>query len=58
MHDVDSNNVVVELGDHIHRVRKFLSFYLEVHFIDPDGVHCIPGSGDTALHVGYLPRFL
>ncbi len=55
VHEVDANDVVVQLGDHIHRVSKFLSFDPEVHFIDPYGVHHISGCGDAALGIQDFP---
>ncbi len=50
MHEVDAD-VVTQLGDHVHHMSKFLSHDPEVHFIDPNGVHCVPGGGDAALGI-------
>jgi hypothetical protein len=55
VHEVDANDVVVQLGDHVHRVSKFPSFDPEVHFIDPYGVHCVSGCGDAALGIQDFP---
>jgi hypothetical protein len=49
VHEVDADNVVVQLIDDVYWVRKLLPLDIEVHLIDPSGVHCISGSGDTAL---------
>ncbi len=40
-HEVDADDVVVEFVNDVHWVSKFLSFDLEVHLIDPYGIHCI-----------------
>jgi hypothetical protein len=37
VHEVDAHDVVVQLGDHVHRVCKFSSFNPEIHFVNPDG---------------------
>ena len=51
VHEVNANDVVVQLGDDIHRVSKFLSFDPEVHFVGPFGVHCVSGCGDATLGI-------
>ncbi len=51
VHEVDANDVVVQLFDNVHRVSEFLSFDIEVYFIDSNGIHCVSGSGDAALRV-------
>ncbi len=51
VHKVDADDVVVQFGDYIHRMGKFLSFHPEVHFVDPYGVHCIPRCGNAALSI-------
>ncbi len=35
VHEVDADNIVVQLSDDIHWVRKFLPLYIQVHFVDP-----------------------
>ena len=58
MHEVDANDIVVELVDDVHWMGEFLSFDVQVHFIDPERVHCVSGSGDAALCIGNLFGFL
>ena len=58
VHEVDANDVVVEFVDDIHRVGELLSLDVQVHFIDPERIHCVSGSGDAALRVGNLLGFL
>ena len=58
VHEIDADNVVVQFVDDIHCMRELLAFYVEINFVDPNGVHCISGSGDAALSVGNFPRFL
>ncbi len=58
LHDIDANNVVVQLVDDVYWVRKLLSFDIKVHLIDSNGVHCILRSGDAALRVGDFLGFL
>jgi hypothetical protein len=50
MHEIDPNNVVVELCDHIHRMREFSALDPEVHLVDPDRV-LFSRSGHTALSI-------
>ncbi len=58
VHEVDADNVVVQFVDHIHWVREFLAFDIEVHLIDSNGIHCVSGSGDAALRIGDFPGLL
>jgi hypothetical protein len=58
VHEVDADNVVVQLVYDIHWVSEFLSLDPEVHLIDPYGVHCVSGWGDAALSVHDFPQFL
>jgi hypothetical protein len=58
VHEVDDDNVVIQFVDDIHWIGEFLSFDIEVHFIDPYGVHGISRCGDATLSVGNFPRFL
>ncbi len=58
VHKVDANDVVVQLFDDIHQVCELLPFNIEIYFIDPNGIHCVSGSGDAALRVGNFPQFL
>jgi hypothetical protein len=58
VHEVDANNVVVQLVDDVHRVSELLPFDIEVYLIDPNGIHCFSGSGDAALRVGDFLWFL
>ncbi len=58
VHEVDADNVVVQLVYDIHWVSEFLSLDPEVHLIDPYGVHCISGWGDATLSVRDFPQFL
>ncbi len=51
VHEVDANNVVVQLVDDIHRVGELLPFDIEIYFIDPDGIHCVSRGGDAALDI-------
>ncbi len=51
VHEVDADNVVVQLGDDIHWVSEFPSFDPEVHFIDTYGFHCVSRCGDAALGI-------
>jgi hypothetical protein len=51
VHKIDADNVVVQFGDHIHRMGEFLSFDPEVHFVNPDRVHCISRCSDAALSI-------
>jgi len=41
VHEVNADDVVIQLVDHIHWVSEFSSFDPEVHLIDPYGVLCI-----------------
>ncbi len=36
VHEVDADDVVLELVDDVHRVCELLSFDVQVYFIDPD----------------------
>jgi hypothetical protein len=36
VHEVDANNVVVQLVDDVHRVCEFLPLDVQVHFVDPE----------------------
>ncbi len=58
VHEVDADNVVVQLVDNIHWVSELLPFDIKVYFIDPDGIHCVSGSVDAALRVGDFLWFL
>ncbi len=58
VHEVNDDDVVVQFGDHVHRVCKFLSFDPQVYFVDHDGVHCVPWVGDAALSIGDFLQFL
>jgi hypothetical protein len=58
VHEVDADDIVIELVDDVHWVGEFLSFDVQVYFIDPERVHRVPGSGDAALRVGNLLGFL
>ena len=58
VHEVDANNVVVQLVDDVHWMCKFLPLDIEVHLVDSKGVHCVSGSGDAALRVGNFLGFL
>ena len=58
VHKVDANNVVVQLVDDVNRVIELLSFDIEIYFIDPNGIHCVSGSGDSALRLGNFLWFL
>jgi hypothetical protein len=58
VHDVNANDVVVQLGDDIHWVSEFPSFDPEVHFIDPYGVNCVSRCGNAAVGIQYFPWFL
>ena len=58
VHEVDADDIVIELIDDIHWMGELLSFDVQVHFIDPERVHCVSGSSDTALSVGNLLGFL
>ncbi len=58
VHEVDANNVIVQLVDDVHRVSELLPFDIEIYFIDPNGIHCVPGSGNSALRVGDFLWFL
>ncbi len=58
VHEVDANNVVIQLVDDVYWVRKLLPLDIEVHLIDSNGVHCISGSGNAALRVGNFLGFL
>ena len=58
MHEIDANNVVVQFVDDVHWVCELLAFYVEINFVDPDGVHCISRSGDAALSIGNFSEFL
>ncbi len=55
---IDADDIVIELCDDVVQVCKFSPFDLYVHLVDPNGVHCVPGSRDTALNIRNLPRFL
>ncbi len=57
VHEVDANNVVIQLVDDIHRMGELLPL-IEIYFIDPDGIHCISRGGDAALSIGDFLRFL
>ncbi len=52
VHEVNADNVVVQLVDNVYWVRELLSFDIEVHLIDYNGIHCVSGSGDAALRIG------
>jgi hypothetical protein len=52
VHEVDANNVVVQLLDDVHWMCKFLPLDIKVHLVNSKGVHCISRSGDAALRVG------
>jgi len=58
VHEVDANNVVVQLVDDIHRMGELLPFDIEIYFIDPDGIHCVSRGGYAALSIGNFLRFL
>jgi len=58
VHEVDANNVVIQLVDDVHWMCKFLPLDIEVHLVDSKGVHCVSGSGDAALRVGNFLGFL
>ncbi len=58
MHEVDANNVVVQLVYDIHWVSEFLSLDPEVHLIDPYGVQSISRCDNAALSIGNFPWFL
>jgi len=58
VHEVDANDIVVELVDDVHRVGELLSLDVQVYFIDPERIHCVSGSGDAALRVGDFLGFL
>ncbi len=58
MHEVDANNVVIQLIDDIDQMCELLSFDIEIYFIDPDGIHCVPGGGDAALRIRNFLRIL
>ncbi len=58
VHEIDADNVVVQFVDDVHWVYELLAFYVEINFIDPNGVHCVSRSGDAALSVGDFPGFL
>jgi hypothetical protein len=44
VHEVNADNVVVQLVDDIHRMSELLPFDIKVYFIDSIGIYCIPGS--------------
>ncbi len=54
VHEVDADDIVVKFVDDVHWVSELLSLDVQVYFIDPERVHCVPGSGDAALRVGNL----
>ncbi len=58
VHEVDADDIVVELVDDVHWMGELLSFDVQVHFIDPERVHCVSRSGNAALCVGDLLGFL
>ena len=58
MHEVDADDIVVELVDHVHRVGELLPLDVQVYLIDPERIHGVSGSGDAALRVGNLLGFL
>ncbi len=58
VHEVDADDIVVKFVDDVHWVSELLSSDVQVYFIDPERVHCVPGSGNTALRVGNLLGFL
>ncbi len=58
VHEVDANNVVVQLIDDIHQMGELLPLDIEIYFIDPDGINCVPGGGDAALRIGNFLQFL
>ena len=39
VHEVDADNVVVQLVNDVHWVSELLSFDIKVYFIDPNGSH-------------------
>jgi hypothetical protein len=58
VHKVNANDIFVQFSDHIYRACKLSSFNPQVHLVNPDGVHCIPGGGDAALSIRYFIQFL
>jgi hypothetical protein len=58
VHEVDANNVVVQLVDDIHQMGELLPFDIEIYFIDPDGIHFVSRGGDAALSIGNFLWFL
>ncbi len=54
VHKINANDVVVQFSDHVHRVCEFSSFDPQINFVDPNGVHCIPGVSNAALSIGDL----
>ncbi len=58
VHEVYADNVVVQLVDDVHWMCKLLPLDIKVHLVDSKGVHCVSGSGDTALRIGNLLGFL
>jgi hypothetical protein len=58
VHEVDADNVVIQLVDDVHWVCKLLPLDIEVHLVNSKGVHCVSGSGDAAMSVGNLLGFL
>ncbi len=58
VHEVDADNVVVQLIDDVYWMCKFLPFDIEVHLVDSKGVHCVSRSGNAALRDGDFLGFL
>ncbi len=58
VHKIDSNVIVIELGDDSNWVHKFSSLHPEVHLVNSHRVHRIPRCSYAALSIGNLPWFL